>query len=171
MVSIRGSSKCGTTSPVWKAVQRALRYSQSQGVLHVASAGNSNYDLAHKITDTGSPKHRVVVAHLAGVVARRRQGRVAEVVVPTTVRVEAAWDRTAPSAAAINRFPVRDHVLDPGSADVAARIQLETSTGVADAHIGAAVRSLSSSEVVVLTSAPDDIASACSPARVTIVKI
>lgn len=123
------------------------------------------------LTDTGSPKHRVVVAHLAGVVARRRQGRVAEVVVPTTVRVEAAWDRTAPSAAAINRFPVRDHVLDPGSADVAARIQLETSTGVADAHIGAAVRSLSSSEVVVLTSDPDDIATVCPPSGTRVVRI
>ncbi|MFD6635000.1 S8 family serine peptidase [Micromonospora chalcea] len=43
--------------PVWKAVQRALRYSQSQGVLHVASAGNANFDLAHKITDTGSPNN------------------------------------------------------------------------------------------------------------------
>ncbi|MFG1891439.1 S8 family serine peptidase [Micromonospora sp. NPDC049051] len=43
--------------PVWKAVQRALRYSQSKGVLHVASAGNSNFDLAHKITDTGSPNN------------------------------------------------------------------------------------------------------------------
>ncbi|MBC8990511.1 MULTISPECIES: S8 family peptidase [Micromonospora] len=43
--------------PVWQAVQRALRYSQSQGVLHVASAGNANFDLAHKITDTGSPNN------------------------------------------------------------------------------------------------------------------
>ncbi|MEU8047327.1 S8 family serine peptidase [Micromonospora echinofusca] len=43
--------------PVWKAVQRALRYSQSKGVLHVASAGNSNWDLTHKITDTGSPNN------------------------------------------------------------------------------------------------------------------
>ncbi|MEU4781452.1 S8 family serine peptidase [Micromonospora sp. NPDC023633] len=43
--------------PVWKAVQRALRYSQSKGVLHVASAGNSNFDLAHKLTDTGSPNN------------------------------------------------------------------------------------------------------------------
>jgi subtilisin family serine protease len=42
---------------VWQAVQRALRYSQSKGVLHVASAGNSNWDLAHKITDTGSPNN------------------------------------------------------------------------------------------------------------------
>ncbi|MGN9778287.1 S8 family peptidase [Micromonospora sp. H33] len=41
--------------PVWQAVQRAIRYSQSKGVLHVASAGNSNWDLAHKNTDTGSP--------------------------------------------------------------------------------------------------------------------
>ncbi|MFG3707208.1 S8 family serine peptidase [Micromonospora sp. NPDC047670] len=43
--------------PVWKAVQRAIRYSQSKGVLNIASAGNSNWDLAHKITDTGSPNN------------------------------------------------------------------------------------------------------------------
>ncbi|MDZ5442921.1 S8 family serine peptidase [Micromonospora sp. 4G57] len=41
--------------PVWQAVQRAIRYSQSKGVLNVASAGNSNYDLAHKLSDFGSP--------------------------------------------------------------------------------------------------------------------
>jgi subtilisin family serine protease len=41
--------------PVWQAVQRAIRYSNSQGVLNVASAGNSNVDLQHKFTDSGSP--------------------------------------------------------------------------------------------------------------------
>ncbi len=41
--------------PVWQAVQRALRYSQSKGVLTVASAGNSNVDLQHKFIDSGSP--------------------------------------------------------------------------------------------------------------------
>ncbi|HEX5594945.1 MAG TPA: S8 family serine peptidase [Micromonosporaceae bacterium] len=41
--------------PVWQAVQRAIRYSQSQGVLHIASAGNSNVDLQHKFIDSGSP--------------------------------------------------------------------------------------------------------------------
>lgn len=41
--------------PVWQAVQRAIRYSQSQGVLTVASAGNSNVDLQHKFIDSGSP--------------------------------------------------------------------------------------------------------------------
>jgi subtilisin family serine protease len=41
--------------PVWQAVQRALRYSQSRGVLNIASAGNSNVDLQHKFVDSTSP--------------------------------------------------------------------------------------------------------------------
>ena len=41
--------------PVWQAVQRAIRYSNSRGVLNIASAGNSNVDLQHKFTDSGSP--------------------------------------------------------------------------------------------------------------------
>jgi hypothetical protein len=123
------------------------------------------------LTDARSPKHRAVVAHLAGVAARRRRGRVVEAVVPTAVRVEAGWDRTTPTAAAINRFPIRDHLLDPQSADVAARIQRATSTGVADAHLGATVRSLSPAEVVVLTSDPADVAAVCSPSPVTIVNV
>ena len=41
--------------PVWQAVQRALRYSQSAGVLNIASAGNSNVDLQHKFIDSSSP--------------------------------------------------------------------------------------------------------------------
>lgn len=123
------------------------------------------------LADPHSAKHRAVVAHLAGAASRRRRGRVVEAVVPTAVRVEAAWDRTAPSAAAINRFPVRDHPLDSPAADVAAQIQRATSTGVADAHIGATVRSLSSTDVVVLTSDPADIAAVCSSSQVTIVNV
>jgi subtilisin family serine protease len=41
--------------PVWQAVQRALRYSESRGVLNIASAGNSNKDLQHKFIDSTSP--------------------------------------------------------------------------------------------------------------------
>ena len=41
--------------PVWQAVQRAIRYAQNQGVLTIASAGNSNVDLQHKFIDSGSP--------------------------------------------------------------------------------------------------------------------
>ncbi|MEV6813661.1 S8 family serine peptidase [Micromonospora sp. NPDC051296] len=43
--------------PVWQAVQRAIRYSQNKGVLTVASAGNANFDLAHKFVDSGSPNN------------------------------------------------------------------------------------------------------------------
>ncbi len=41
--------------PVWQAIQRAIRYSSSQGVLNIASAGNSNVDLQHKFIDDSSP--------------------------------------------------------------------------------------------------------------------
>jgi subtilisin family serine protease len=41
--------------PIWIAVQRALRYSQTKGVLNIASAGNDNFDLQHKFVDSGSP--------------------------------------------------------------------------------------------------------------------
>jgi subtilisin family serine protease len=41
--------------PAWVAVHRALQYATSRGVLTVASAGNSNHDLAHKFVDDGSP--------------------------------------------------------------------------------------------------------------------
>ncbi|MER7441202.1 S8 family peptidase [Micromonospora avicenniae] len=43
--------------PVWQAVQRAIRYSANRGVLNVASAGNSNYDLAHTFVDPNSPNN------------------------------------------------------------------------------------------------------------------
>jgi subtilisin family serine protease len=41
--------------PIWQAVQRAIRYAQNKGVLTVASAGNSNFDLQHKFIDSISP--------------------------------------------------------------------------------------------------------------------
>jgi subtilisin family serine protease len=41
--------------PVWLAVQRALQHAASQGVLTVASAGNTQVDLQHRFVDAGSP--------------------------------------------------------------------------------------------------------------------
>ncbi|KAE8764408.1 S8 family serine peptidase [Georgenia thermotolerans] len=38
-----------------EAVRRAVAYSQKKGVVSVAAAGNSSYDLANKTTDAGSP--------------------------------------------------------------------------------------------------------------------
>ncbi|MEJ5943920.1 S8 family serine peptidase [Pseudokineococcus basanitobsidens] len=38
-----------------EAVERAVAYSQEQGVVSAAAAGNSSYDLAHKTTSSSSP--------------------------------------------------------------------------------------------------------------------
>jgi subtilisin family serine protease len=58
--------------PAWIAQQRALRYSNSQGVLTVTSAGNSQYDLQHLSvpTETGTTTNACVIlpAEAAGVV-------------------------------------------------------------------------------------------------------
>ena len=128
-------------------------------------------EAAQALTNSTHPKHRTVIAHLAGAVARRRRGTVVNAVVPTTVRVEAGWDRSTPGAAAINRFPLRDHVLDTPAANLAASIQGRCGLGPTDAHIGATVRSVSSGDVVVLTSDPTDIAFACTPSTPQIVRI
>lgn len=123
------------------------------------------------LASVSHPKHRSVVAHLDALTGRRRRGRIVEALVPTAVRVEAGWDRSDATAAPLNRFRVRDHALDPDTANVAASIHATTSTGVADAHVGAAVRRLASEEIVVLTSDPHDIAAVCSPANPTVVTI
>jgi len=124
------------------------------------------------LTRVAHPKHRVVVAHLAGAASRRRRGRITETVVPTSVRVEAGWDRSQPGAAALNRFRVRDHVLDGPTADVAASVvAVGAVTSVADAHVGATVRAVASGDIVVLSSDPRDMAAVCSPTPVTIVAI
>ncbi len=111
-------------------------------------------------------KHRAVLAHLEGVVSRRRRGGVVEAVVPTTVRVEAGWDRTQPDAASLNRFRITDQTLDARTADTAATlIAKRVATSVADAHLGATVH------IVVITSDPQAMAAVCSPIPVTIVAI
>ncbi len=49
---------CGTDpdqAAVKEAVTRAVQYSEKKGVVSAAAAGNSNYDLANKTTDSTSP--------------------------------------------------------------------------------------------------------------------
>lgn len=115
--------------------------------------------------------HREVIAHLAGAVSRRRRGVSIDSVVATTVRVEAGWDRSKPGESAINRLRVRDHVLDTATANLTASIPVTTGFGPTDAHVGAIVRSVSSGDVIVLTSDPTDIATVSSPATPQIVRI
>ncbi|WP_405062884.1 S8 family serine peptidase [Kribbella sp. NBC_01505] len=52
----------GDQGAVQEAVRRAVAYSTGRGVLAVAAAGNSNYDLANKTTDTGSPNDSTPVS-------------------------------------------------------------------------------------------------------------
>ena len=116
-------------------------------------------------------KHRVVVAHLAGAVARRRRGAMVRTVVPTAVRVEAGWDRSAGSAAAINRFRVVDALLDTATANVGAQIVGRTGVSVADAHVGAAAQSVIADDVVVLTSDPEDMVRVSAPKTIVAISI
>ena len=123
------------------------------------------------VTDPTHAHHREVIAHFAGVVSRRRRGVSIDTIVPTTVRVEAGWDRSTPGAAAINRLRVRDHALDTAMGNSAASIHKTTGLGPADAHIGTTVRSVSSGDVIVLTSDPTDIATVSAPLTPRIVRI
>ncbi|RZS41384.1 proprotein convertase P-domain-containing protein [Herbihabitans rhizosphaerae] len=45
-----------------EGVKRATAYAEGKGVLHVAAAGNENYDLANKTTDTTSPNDSTPVS-------------------------------------------------------------------------------------------------------------
>lgn len=126
------------------------------------------------LIDPFHAKHRVVVAHLAGIVTRRKRGHPSRAAVPTSVRVEAGWDRTENAAAAINRFRILDHPLDTPTANHGTAIRKHTGVSVADAHLGATVRELApatTGSIVVLTSDPDDISRATEPTPVTIIRI
>ncbi len=123
------------------------------------------------LLDAAHPKHRAVLAHFAGVLTRRARGVTVEVVVPTAVRVEAGWDRSDLSAATANRLRVRDEDLDTASANLAARIRIASDVSVADAHAGAVMRTLTTDEIVVLTSDTGDMERAAAPRRITAVRI
>lgn len=87
---------------------------------------------------------------------RRRDPDAIAIMVPTTVRVEARWDRTQQRAATVNRLIRVDHHLDGDTADVAARLAAVHDVSPADAHIGA-IAALHAGDVAVLTSDPDDV--------------
>lgn len=123
------------------------------------------------LADPTHRKHRVVLAHLAGVAARRRKGTPSRTVVATAVRVEAGWVRSESNAAGINRYRLTDAPLDGPTTDVAAGIVHRTGVSVADAHIGAVIRSLAGEEVVVLTSDPHDMVRVSTPQPITTIRV
>jgi len=85
----------------------------------------------------------------------QRPGSV-RLVVPTSVRVEAGWSRSAPRAAGINRLRIDDHELDRPSADAAATIRSSFGLSVTDAHLGVVLRETPGPHAV-LTSDVDDV--------------
>jgi hypothetical protein len=127
-------------------------------------------EMVHALGAAQSSKHRRALA-LAEVKAGARPGGVV-LVVPSTVRVEAGWDRTRPRWAAINRLKITDHHLDQRSTDVAARLRADHDVSPADAHIGALVRGRTpGDDVVVVTSDPADIAKVTQRTGVRVVRI
>lgn len=117
-------------------------------------------------------KHRAVLAHLVGMTHRRWRGADCSAIVPTAVRVEAGWNRSDAASAAVNRLRIADHPLDDATADLAAEIKAGLAgVSVADAHLGATVRTLADREVVVLTSDPDDMRRVAGSRTITTVRL
>ncbi len=123
------------------------------------------------LEDARHARHRAVLAHVVGVAQRRRKGASLRVVVPTSVRVEAGWNRTSPGSSLLNRLRVVDLPLDASSANLAASIVSITGVSVADAHLGAAMRAIDDGDVVVLTSDPGDMVRVAAPRRITAVRV
>jgi hypothetical protein len=121
--------------------------------------------------DPAHSKHRRVVSHAQVIVSRKRRAAPIELAVPTAIRVEAGWDRTASSWAFANHLRITDRVLDAGSANAAAAIRNTTAVSVPDAHTGAVIQSAPADRVTVITSDPDDMRLVAGDAAVTIVTL
>lgn len=123
------------------------------------------------LRDPGHSKHRRVVSHVQVVASRKRRAVPIGIVVPTAVRVEAGWDRTSPTWAFPNRLRIADSPLDTPSANTAAAIRARAGVSVADAHMGAIMRSTPDAQITVITSDPGDVLQIAGDAHVTIVTI
>jgi hypothetical protein len=108
------------------------------------------------LADPTHRKHRQVVSQAQVVASRKRRAAVIEMVVPTAVRVETGWDRTSPAWAFLNGLRIADIPLDTFGANVAAAIRQSSAVSVADAHLGAAIRSAAADQITVVTSDPSD---------------
>lgn len=94
------------------------------------------------LLDPSHPKHRRALAVVEAAQVRSRRTGSLPLVVPTSVRVEAGWDRRASGAAVLNRLRVRDHALDTAAADRAAQLRADLEVSVPDAHLGIALTDL-----------------------------
>jgi hypothetical protein len=123
------------------------------------------------LQDPAHPKHRRVVAQAQVVAQRKRQAATIETVVPTAVRVEAAWDRSAPAWAFPNRLRIADMPLDSIHANTAAVIRNRTGVSVADAHLGAVIQSTTADRITVVTSDPEGMRLVAGTRQIAVVTI
>lgn len=123
------------------------------------------------LADPVHPKHRRVVSHVQVVAQRKKRAVAIRLEVPTTVRVEARWNRTDASWAFVNRLRIADIPLDESRANTAAEIRQRTRVSVTDAHLGAAIQTASSDLITVLTSDPKDMRAVAGAMAVTIVVV
>jgi hypothetical protein len=109
------------------------------------------------LADVNHRKHRRALAFVEAANERsRRRRHLLSVVVPVAVRVEAGWDRRAPTAATLNRISrARDVVLDGPAADRAAEVHAQTVVSVVDATVAQAAET-SAGPVAILTSDASD---------------
>jgi len=109
------------------------------------------------LLDPTHRKHRAVLAHLEVRSQRQRGRRMSiQVLVPVAVRVEAGWDRTAATAADINRISAAvDVELRRTGADRAVQLRQAAEVSVVDATVGQAAES-TTHPAVILTSDVDD---------------
>lgn len=108
------------------------------------------------LADPAHHKHRRALALVEAVASRnlRRAGSVT-LAVPTTVQVEAGWNRRLPAAAALNRLRVDRPVLDGTNADSAASIVSALGVSPADAHLTVTLKTLPGPHTVVTSDQTD----------------
>lgn len=123
------------------------------------------------LSGSSHDSHRRVLALMQVAAGRKARHQRIDVIVPTTVRVEAGWDRTAPTWALVNRLRIADAPLDADNANVAAAIRTRTGVSVTDAHLGAAMHAHAEDATTVVTSDPEDMRVVADPLRPTIVRI
>jgi len=123
------------------------------------------------LSDPSHKKHVHVLSHVRLVADRKSRGLSITVVVPTTVRVEAGWDRTVPAWAFLNGLRIGDITLDGWNANIAAGIRQDARVSVADAHIGAVIQVATAWKVTVITSDPGDIRRVAAGKEVNVVTV
>lgn len=128
-------------------------------------------EAVHALSDPAHPKHRMVISQAQVIADRKRRAISIATVVPTAVRTESGWDRTAPAWAFLNRLRIADLALDSAQANVAATIRRRNGVSVADAHLGAAIQLVEANRITVVTSDPQDIRLVAGEREITIVCI